>query len=328
MAVRFKKGRWCVEFQLAGERVFRRLPSTEDKAAAKTLESKLRHEIFERRTLGKQEEPLLAAVIEAWLRATDAGRKDKRNPRQNATHLADFVKGKTLRQVAEAARAAVTQWTDSAPTPPGAKSSASATRLSAATINRRLDVLRASARWAWTQGIATENFGVRVPRLREENARQVYLTAAQVRSLAACSPTPQCKAAIMLAAYSGLRASELLAVGKITSGRSASLLVPTSKSGQPRSVPIAGPARPYLSELPLGLSYRQLVGQFWEARKRAGMPHVRWHDLRHTTASLLINAGVDLFTVGKILGHATPATTARYAHLSDASVKAAMRKLR
>lgn len=322
MAVRFLGGRWCVEFQLAGERVFRRLPRTEDKAAAKALESKLRHEIFQRRTLGKPEEPLLAAVIEAWLRATQAGRKDKRNPRQNATHLAAFVKGKTLRQVADAAREAVTAWTVR-----DAKPSVSAKPLSAATINRRLDVLRASARWAWTQGIATENFGVRVPRLREENARQVYLTSAQVRALAKAGPTPTCTAAIMLAAYTGLRAGELLSLNA-TPTRSASLLVGKTKSGKPRTIPISGPARPYLSALPLDLSYRQLVGQFWLARKKAGMPHVRWHDLRHTTASLLINAGVDLYTVGKILGHATPATTARYAHLSDASVKAAMRKLR
>jgi site-specific recombinase XerD len=58
------------------------------------------------------------------------------------------------------------------------------------------------------------------------------------------------------------------------------------------------------------------------------MEHVRWHDLRHSCASMLINAGVDLYTVGKILGHSTPQTTARYAHLSDARVKQAMRKLK
>jgi site-specific recombinase XerD len=38
-------------------------------------------------------------------------------------------------------------------------------------------------------------------------------------------------------------------------------------------------------------------------------------------------AGVDLFTIGKILGHSSPATTARYSHLNDASLKKAMAKL-
>lgn len=155
----------------------------------------------------------------------------------------------------------------------------------------------------------------------------MYLTAKQVRLLASSSPSEVVGAAIMIAAYTGLRASELLSLTQ-ASVRGNSLSVATSKTGKPRSIPIAGPAKAYLWALPLGLSYRQLVGFFWLARKKADMPHVRWHDLRHTTASLLINAGVDLFVVGKILGHATPATTARYAHLSDSSVKAAMRKLR
>ena len=65
-----------------------------------------------------------------------------------------------------------------------------------------------------------------------------------------------------------------------------------------------------------------------ERREAAGMPHVRFHDLRHTTASWLINSGVDLYTVGKILGHSGPQTTARYAHLSTATLEQAMRKLR
>ena len=63
-------------------------------------------------------------------------------------------------------------------------------------------------------------------------------------------------------------------------------------------------------------------------RLTAGMTHVRFHDLRHTTASWLINSGVDLYTVGKILGHSGPQTTARYAHLSTATLEQAVRKLR
>jgi len=58
------------------------------------------------------------------------------------------------------------------------------------------------------------------------------------------------------------------------------------------------------------------------------MPHVRFHDLRHTTASWLINSGVDLYTVGKILGHSGQQTTARYSHLSTATLEQAMRRLK
>jgi integrase len=54
----------------------------------------------------------------------------------------------------------------------------------------------------------------------------------------------------------------------------------------------------------------------WDAvRRRAGLEGVRLHDLRHTFASLGAGASLGLPIVGKLLGHAQPQTTARYAHL-------------
>jgi hypothetical protein len=48
---------------------------------------------------------------------------------------------------------------------------------------------------------------------------------------------------------------------------------------------------------------------------RAGLVGLRIHDLRHTHASIGAGAGLGLPIIGKLLGHAHPATTARYAHL-------------
>ncbi len=50
---------------------------------------------------------------------------------------------------------------------------------------------------------------------------------------------------------------------------------------------------------------------------RAGVGHVRIHDLRHTFASWLIQAGLPLAEVGRLLGHVSPLTTQRYAHLAE-----------
>ena len=60
------------------------------------------------------------------------------------------------------------------------------------------------------------------------------------------------------------------------------------------------------------------LGQHWaKIRRKAALPDVRLHDLRHSYASVAIAQGIPLATIGKLLGHALPETTARYAHLAD-----------
>jgi integrase len=61
------------------------------------------------------------------------------------------------------------------------------------------------------------------------------------------------------------------------------------------------------------------VSIFWAwdaARNKADLADVRVHDLRHSTASFLVNAGRTLYEVQHILGHTQVKTTQRYAHLS------------
>lgn len=59
-----------------------------------------------------------------------------------------------------------------------------------------------------------------------------------------------------------------------------------------------------------------LVKKFKLSLKRAGLSGIRFHDLRHTSASLMLNNGVDIFVASKRLGHAKPSITLDvYGHL-------------
>ncbi|MFL7794784.1 MAG: tyrosine-type recombinase/integrase, partial [Anaerolineae bacterium] len=62
-------------------------------------------------------------------------------------------------------------------------------------------------------------------------------------------------------------------------------------------------------------SRKTLYKDFQEILKFANLPRIRFHDLRHTAASLMLNHGVPVLVVSKILGHSKPSVTLNvYAH--------------
>jgi len=73
-----------------------------------------------------------------------------------------------------------------------------------------------------------------------------------------------------------------------------------------------------------GGPYGNIRKSFEGAKKRAGIVDFRFHDLRHTFASHLVMAGVDLKTVQELLGHKSFEMTLRYTHLSPDHKKAAL----
>lgn len=75
------------------------------------------------------------------------------------------------------------------------------------------------------------------------------------------------------------------------------------------------------------LDAANLSRRFHTVLEAAGLPHQRFHDLRHACATLRLEQGEDLAVVSRILGHASITTTANvYGHLTDAMLgKAAER---
>lgn len=112
--------------------------------------------------------------------------------------------------------------------------------------------------------------------------------------------------------------------------------ISVTKAGKPRYVPLSDGVLQMLASMPHDdcpwifpnpKTHKPYVSIFcsWNtARKLAGMADVRIHDLRHSFASFLVNAGRSLYEVQKILGHTQIKTTQRYAHLSqDTLIEAA-----
>jgi len=77
------------------------------------------------------------------------------------------------------------------------------------------------------------------------------------------------------------------------------------------------------------MNYNNMVNRYFRpALKAAGVEHIRFHDLRHTYASLLIEQGENIKYIQTQLGHSTPTVTLNvYAHLMKPTNQAAAREL-
>lgn len=193
----------------------------------------------------------------------------------------------------------------------------------------------------WDVPGATRNptHGIKRPPIN--NARQRYLSPADAQRLQAAvanSRNKQLKYIVALLLLTGARSGELLkAEWQHVDLERRSWLIPTSKTGKARHVPLSQSAIdiirqvprfadcPYLLPNPDTLRPFIEIKHAWQhARDKAGLPGLRVHDLRHSAASFMINAGVDLFAVGRVLGHADHKSTMRYSHLANDTLLAAV----
>lgn len=198
-----------------------------------------------------------------------------------------------------------------------------------ATINRRLALLRRILNLAYRQwGWLNEPLADKIPLLRGEEQRHLYLTHQEAARLRRRIKNPSARAWVTLLLYTGLRAGELesLSADQVRDG--VIYLDARTKTGKPRAIPVMHPATRYLKHIPLQLKYQGVRAHFEAARAAIGRPELHLHDLRHTNASWLAQAGAESRDLQVWLGHTNPSTTARYAHLNLARMEAVARKLR
>jgi site-specific recombinase XerD len=90
----------------------------------------------------------------------------------------------------------------------------------------------------------------------------------------------------------------------------------------------AGAVRVLLKYLPFRFGRDWLQKLIRRAMNAAGFQHLTLHDLRHSTASAMTKNGIDLYTVGAVLGHKDQRSTKRYAHLATRTLNAAILKVK
>lgn len=194
--------------------------------------------------------------------------------------------------------------------------------LAPATIKNRIAYLRSACRWAWKRhGWADADPGARVVAPTVRNERRITITRAEMVKLARACRHRGVRALIRILYYSGMRVSEAQRADR----NGGFFVLDDTKNGEPHIVPML----PIITSASrIQMPKRSEIDYYWPlARVACGLERVHLHDLRHTAATDMVNAGVDLATVGAVLGHKSGASTKRYAHHNAQRLALAMGKI-
>ncbi len=294
MSVRKKGNRWEVRVRFGdGRRVERRLPLGASRTDALALEAQVRGDVVAA-SLGRFDYPLKTA-LDRWQIDAQRLKSWQRDLRYRAGVVRETYGERRLSELQKVAD--------------GIKEAGAKADLSAAGVNRYLAILRRlgrlAQRWGWLERAPEIEF------VSGEKSRSVALTPAQLRRLVE-NADPRLAPMILFAALSGMRRGEQLALSadSIVDGQA---IVSNSKTARPRAVPLPREAlRIAKKHLPWAIKVANVRKLFDEARERARLPHVRWHDIRRTYGSWLVAGGAPLHAVRDLLGHGDVRTTSIY----------------
>ncbi|MBN2645047.1 MAG: site-specific integrase [Desulfuromonadaceae bacterium] len=212
--------------------------------------------------------------------------------------------------------------------------------LAVASVNRRVACLKHMLTKArdWDL-ISKENLDrlrrVKLP--KEENRRHRFLSVEECQTLIQVAE-PHLRPVIIFALNTGCRKGEILGLTwDRVDLKHGFIHLDKTKSGTGRDIPINQPLKECLQGLirrvdtnlvfynpATGHSWHELKRSFSTACRRAKLTDFRFHDLRHTFASQLVMAGIDLTTVSRLLGHASLTMTLRYSHLAPDHLQSAV----
>lgn len=172
------------------------------------------------------------------------------------------------------------------------------------------------ARYEW--GVMVQNNpvkAVRKPRDRYPTARSRRLEDGEFEMLReALSRSEIVQVIFELAIETGMRRSEILNI-KPEHIKDRVLLIPETKNGTPRAIPLTLRALQLLKNVPFNIKPDSVSQAFARACKRSGINNLRFHDLRHEATSRFFELGLNPTQVALITGHKDPRMLSRYTHL-------------
>ena len=193
------------------------------------------------------------------------------------------------------------------------------------TINTVLATLKAFFNMAIRDGKTDVNPVKEVKFFKEDNKKERILTPEEIqRLLAECNG--HLRPIVQIALNTAMRLREILYLKWDNVNFNRNIIVVTkTKSKKNRNVPMNSLVTETLRGIErkseyvfcdpkTGEPYHSIKTTFGKALKRAGLEGVRFHDLRHTAATMMVISGVDLVTVKEILGHFSIEMTMHYAH--------------
>jgi len=192
--------------------------------------------------------------------------------------------------------------------------------------------------WGYTQG----NPVSRIQFFSEKNNLKERVLSVEEENRLMKSSVKHLKPILITAIQTGMRRSEIFNLKwTAVDFTKKEIKVENSKSGLSRIIPINSELLVHLKKLKnkankskwvflnhkTGKPFKDVKKAFQGACRREGIEDLRFHDLRHTFASRLVQRGVDLITIKDLLGHSSVRVTERYTHSNRDLKKAAVETL-
>lgn len=317
---RNKRWRWEFDRIIAGRRhrLSRLLPRGWSQAQADAYDRQEGARLYAVGAGIERADPLIDTAVALYLRDKH-GLKSYRAAAEHLAAIAWAYAGQPVSALPEVAREVAARRVV-----PAVEGGRGEHELSLTTVRNRLALLKAACRWAWkAHGLTDADPTTRMQLPAAKAGRQVYVQRLGMLQLASAARHHQTRVAVRVAFYSGMRLGELYRV-EVVGGL---LVLHDTKNGEPRTIPAHPRILTCLQHLPLTINRATLTKDWQRARDATLGPGVRFHDLRHSTASELVNAGVGLHVIGKVLGHKDQRSTARYAHLMGATLADAVAQI-